>query len=116
MIPQTYNVIRTALATMITDVILRMNLPRSAPLSAEITTFSSFEGVAAWCMSVLVKKNPGREGEDDHQARIDERGRTEVWLQMADLNDPMRNERQGQSADDADHPCRKVRAKNIDGW
>ena len=65
-------------------------------------------------MSVLVKENPRREGEDDHETRVDEWRRTEVGFQVADLQDPMGNQRQRQSANNADHPCRKIGAEKID--
>ena len=42
--------------------------------------------------------------------------RTEVRFQVAELHDPMRNERQRQAAQNADHPRRKIRAENIDRW
>ena len=65
-------------------------------------------------MSVLVKENPRREGEDDHETRVDEWRRTEVGFQVADLQDPMGNQRQRQSANNTDHPCRKIGAEKID--
>jgi hypothetical protein len=66
--------------------------------------------------SVLVKQNPGREREDDHQTRVDQRGRTDVRLQVTHLRNPMRDQRQRQSAQDADHPCWKIGAEHIDCW
>jgi hypothetical protein len=65
-------------------------------------------------MSVLVEKNPGREGENDHETRINEGRRTNVRFEIANLNDPMRDQCKRQSAQDADHPGRKIRAENID--
>src|SRR6266496_681126 len=104
----------TALTTTIRLTILRTNLCCSMSIFAEVATLSSFEGVAGLCMSVLVKQNPRREGEDDHQAGIDQRRRTEVRFQLAHLNNPMSDERQRQSADNADHPCRKIGTDDID--
>src|SRR4051794_24986436 len=105
----------TAPATMVRLTILRTNWWSEADgrlMSAftEVAALSSFEGVAAWCISILVEQNPGRECENDHQARINERARTEEGFQIAGLNDPMGDERQGKSANDADHPGRKIRA------
>src|SRR6266581_958937 len=88
----------TALATMIRPTILRTNLCCSMSIFAEVAMLSSFEGVAARCMSVLVEQNPGRECEDDHQRRIDERHRTEIRLQVAHLNNPVRDEGQRKAA------------------
>ncbi len=65
--------------------------------------------------SVLVKQNPGREREDDHQTRVDQRGRTDVRLQVTHLNNPMRDEGQRKAAQDTNHPGREIRAENIDG-
>src|SRR5437868_14826801 len=103
---------------MITVVTLRMNLPLSAASPVEAVVFARFssEGLAGWCISVLIKQDPGRECEDDRETRIDERRRAEVWLQVADLNNPVRDERQRQSADDADHPRWKIGAENIYCW
>src|SRR6266480_278361 len=64
-------------------------------------------------MSVLVEQNPGRECEDDHQRRIDERRRTNVRFQFANLNDPVRDEGQSKAAQDTDHPGRKIGTENI---
>src|SRR3954451_11987371 len=94
--------------------ILRTNLRCSALSSRDLTASGLFKGVAGRCMSVLVKQKPGREGEDDHEARVDERSRTEISFQVANLQDPVGNERQRQPAQDADHPGRKVRAEDID--
>ena len=66
-------------------------------------------------VSFLVEQNPSRECEDDHQRRIDERRRTNVRFQVAHLDNPMRDERERQSADDADHPRRKIGTENVDG-
>jgi len=74
---------------------------------------SPSEGVAGWSMSVLVKQDPGCEREDDHQARVDNWCRADVWFQIAKLDERMRDQRQRQAADDADHPRREVRAKNV---
>ena len=65
-------------------------------------------------MSVLVKQNPGREGEEDRETRVDEWRRTQVGFQIAKLNDPMSNQRQRNSAQDADHPRGEIRAEDID--
>src|SRR6266403_3890114 len=105
----------TALATMIRPTILRTNLCCSMSIFAEVAMLSWFEGVAAWCMSVLVEQNPGRECEDDHQRRIDERRRTNVRFQVARLDNPMRDESQRQSAHNTDHPGRKIGTENVDG-
>jgi len=43
--------------------------------------------------SILVKQDPRRECEDDHERRVDEWGGTDVRFQIASLNDPMRDER-----------------------
>jgi hypothetical protein len=66
--------------------------------------------------SVLVKQNPGRERENDHQTRVDQRDRTDVRLQVTRLHNPMRDQGQRQAAQDADHPRGKIRAENIDRW
>src|SRR3954469_15443511 len=65
-------------------------------------------------MSVLVEQNPGRECEDDHQRRIDQRRRTNVRFQVAYLNDPVRDEGQRKAAQDTNHPGREIGTKNID--
>ena len=64
-------------------------------------------------MSVLVEQNPGRECENDHEARVDQRSRTEVRFQFANLNDPVRDEGQRKAAQDTNHPGRKIGTENI---
>ena len=64
--------------------------------------------------SVLVKQNPSREREDDHQTRINERRWTDVRFQVADLDDPMGDKCQRQPAQNADHPRWEVRTENVD--
>src|ERR1043166_4003544 len=65
-------------------------------------------------MSVLVQQDPGREREDDHQTRIDERRRTDVRFQVLHLDEPVRDKCQRQPAQKTNHPSREVRAKNVD--
>ena len=48
------------------------------------------------------------------RARIDERRRTEIWLQMAHLHNPVRHKSQRQPAYNADHPGRKIGTEDID--
>src|SRR5947208_16803074 len=103
----------TAMTTTIRLTILRTNLCCSMSIFAEVATLSSFEGVAIWCMSVLVEQNPGRECEDDQQRRIDERRRTNVRFQFANLNNPVRDEGQRKAAQDTNHPGRKIGTENI---
>ena len=66
--------------------------------------------------SVLIKDDPGGEREDDHDARVDEGGQADVRLQVAHLYDPMRDEGQRESAQDADHPGWEVGAEHVNGW
>src|ERR1044072_4498841 len=101
----------TALAITIRLTILRMNLSRSTFCSVE--TSLSNRRASRFMTSVLVKQNPSREREDDHQTRINERRRTDVRFQVSLLDDPMGDKCQRQPAQNADHPRWEVRAENV---
>src|SRR4029453_2898340 len=88
---------------------------RSMSLFGEVTTLSSFEGLAGWCISVPVKKDPGCEGENDHHTGIKERGWTRLLFPNANLGDPMNDECYREPARNADHPGGKVRTEDVDG-
>ena len=63
---------------------------------------------------VLIKNDPGHKSVNYRQARIDERRWRRVRLKMIRSNDPSTDQRQSQPADNADHPCWKIGAKNVD--
>jgi hypothetical protein len=63
---------------------------------------------------VVIEDDPGAEGIDKHQTRVDERRRRSVTFQMIRSNNPSAEQRQSQSANNADHPGRKIRTQNID--
>ena len=73
--------------------------------------------VAAWFWVMcfwIGEDDPGAEGINQHQTRVDERRRKSVTLQMIRSNNPSADQRQSQSAYNADHPGRKIGTENID--
>ena len=62
---------------------------------------------------ILIKNDPRQKSVNDRQTRVDERGRRCVRFEVICSNDPSGDQRQSQPADDADHPCRKIGADNI---
>jgi hypothetical protein len=62
---------------------------------------------------ILVKNDPRHKSVNERQASIDKRRRRRVRLEMIRSNDPSGNQRQSQPADNADHPCWKIGAENI---
>jgi hypothetical protein len=64
--------------------------------------------------SVLVKDDPGKKREDQHETRVDNGSGTDVTLKLTHLYNPMGDQGHDQTTEDTEHPGRKIGAENID--
>src|ERR1700722_11098326 len=67
-------------------------------------------------ISIFKKHQPNGQGEDNHQARINEGFRPQMRMQSQTQQQQPDDERQAEAHNNTHHPRRKIRAENIDGW
>jgi hypothetical protein len=65
--------------------------------------------------SVFEEDDPRSQGEDDPEAEEDQGGWVQIRLEMEDDENASGDQHEEQSADHADHPCREIRAEDING-